>query len=85
MVPAKWYTNINKTVMSVVFFIPLCIIAVFESQIHTGRAKRFREYLDGDILDQDEDPKTEDPDCEDEGEICRVSFDELTSVFPEYV
>ncbi len=85
--PTKWYIQLNKIAMSLIFFIPLCVIAVFESQIHTGHKNRLEEYFNGPADEEDGNPKIEDPDCDDDdgGVICRMSFEELTKVFPKSV
>lgn len=72
--------------MSVIFFLPLTLIALFESQIAHSRSERVRAYFDGPVPEEEGDPKVEDPSCDDdEGEICTVSFDELVKAFPKYV
>jgi hypothetical protein len=70
--------------MSTMFFIPLFSIAFFESQISHSRSQRLRSYFAGPPPDEEGDPKVEDPSSEgDEGEISKVSFDELVKKFPK--
>jgi hypothetical protein len=73
--------------MSMLFFIPLTVIALFESQIAHPRSRRIKLYFDGPEIDTDDDPKEEDPDCDgdDEGEISTVKFSELIKSFPKSV
>lgn len=86
MLPEKLYVKLNRVIMSIIFFLPLTMIALFESQIAHPRSRRIQVYLDGNDLDTDDDPKTEDPNCDDaEGEISRVKFDELIKAFPKSV
>ena len=71
--------------MSTIFILPLSVIALFESQIAHPRSRRIQLYLESDI-DTDDDPKTLDPACGDdgEGEISKVKFEELIKAFPKY-
>lgn len=72
--------------MSIIFFLPLSVIALFESQIAHPRSRRIQLYLESD-METDDDPKTLDPACsdDDEGEISKVKFEELIKVFPKSV
>ncbi|WVQ73691.1 hypothetical protein IAR50_003271 [Cryptococcus sp. DSM 104548] len=77
------YITLNRIAMTIIFAIPLTVIALFESQIAHSKSRRLRQYFQGPPPDEDDDPKVEDPTCdEDEGEISTVKFDELISVFP---
>ena len=71
--------------MSMLFFIPLTVIALFESQVAHPRSRRIQLYLEGPQIDTDDDPKEEDPDCDgdDEGEISTVKFADLVKAFPK--
>ena len=72
--------------MSSVFFVPLILIAFFESQISHSRSQRLRLYFSGPPSEEEGDPKIEDPSSEEgEGEISKVKFEDLVKVFPEYV
>jgi hypothetical protein len=84
VLPKRAYIQINRVIMSVIFFIPLMAIALFESQMHHTRSQRLRSYFNGPAPEEEGDPETEDPKCSDEdGEICRVSFKDLTAHFPK--
>ncbi|KAK8861535.1 hypothetical protein IAR55_002357 [Kwoniella newhampshirensis] len=82
--PKEWYTVINRYVMTTIFFVPLCVIALFESQISHSRNRRLRAYFSGPPPDEDGDPKIEDPDCDDDedGEISTFKFEDLVKTFP---
>jgi hypothetical protein len=72
--------------MSTIFFIPLVIIAVFETQISHSRSERIRLYFAGPAPEEEGDPKVEDPESDDpNGEISKYSFEELVKAFPECV
>jgi hypothetical protein len=70
--------------MSIIFFIPLSLIALFETQIAHARSERVRMYFAGAPPDEEGDPKIENPESDDpNGEICSMTFDELVKAFPE--
>ncbi|KAG6329502.1 hypothetical protein ID866_9587 [Astraeus odoratus] len=80
------YAKLNRVVMTTVFFIPLCIIAVYEvsSMERPWLVKWLRSGLDEGSTD---DPVTRDPyvegiDAERGLEISKVKFDELVKRFP---
>jgi len=82
--PTEWYITINKFVMSVIFFAPLSLIALFESQVARSKSDRIISFFNIPELDEEGDPKIENPSSDDpEGEISTVSFDELVQVFPK--
>ncbi|WWC97015.1 hypothetical protein V866_003892 [Kwoniella sp. B9012] len=84
ILPTQWYINLNRYVMSTLFFIPLTVIALFESQVSHSRSQRLRAYFSGPPPDDEDDPKINDPTVEDDsqGEISKVKFDELVKSFP---
>lgn len=69
--------------MSVIFFIPLSLIALYESQVEHSR--RFLELFPEENLEAEGDPSVEDPEAEnDEGnQISKVKFAELVGSFPD--
>ena len=73
--------------MTSIFFVPLLLIALFESQIAHSKSQRLRQYFTGPPPDEENDPKIEDPACDDDGngEISNYKFEELVSAFPKYV
>ncbi|WWC60249.1 uncharacterized protein I303_102815 [Kwoniella dejecticola CBS 10117] len=84
ILPKEWYINLNRYIMSTLFFIPLTLIALFESQIAHSRSQRLRAYFSGPPPDEEGDPKVEDPTVDDDsqGEISKVKFEDLVKVFP---
>lgn len=84
VLPSAWYIQLNKVVMSVIFFVPLSMIALFESQIAHTRSDKLRAYFSGPAPEEEGDPKIEDPGTDDpNGEISKVSYEELVKVFPK--
>lgn len=75
--------------MSVVFFIPLACIALYESTIQTSRNSWMNNWLlNRDQSDSEDSPASRDPevdgqDGEDGLEISKVKFSELIKVFPD--
>ncbi|GFZ42615.1 hypothetical protein JCM24511_00332 [Saitozyma sp. JCM 24511] len=87
--PLEWviskdaYVRLNRRVMSVLFFVPLIMIAFFESQITHSRSDTLRAYFSGPPPEEDEDsPDVVDPKGDEEGEISTVKFDDLVECFP---
>jgi hypothetical protein len=84
ILPTETYVKLNRFVMSTIFFIPLSCIALFETQISHSRSERIRLYFDGAPTEEEGDPKLENPESDDpNGEISKVSFDDLVKAFPE--
>jgi hypothetical protein len=79
------YDKMNRVVMSVVFCIPLTLVALFESQLNLRANSRLKQYFEGGPEEDEDDETLQDPDCEDddEGDICRVKFKDLVKVFPK--
>ncbi|KAL4081566.1 hypothetical protein V8B97DRAFT_56414 [Scleroderma yunnanense] len=80
------YAKLNRVVMSVVFFIPLCVIALYEvsSMEKSWLVRWLRSGLDeGDTDDPvTRDPPVEGPDAERGLQISKVKFSELVHRFP---
>ncbi|EJU06559.1 calcium activated cation channel [Dacryopinax primogenitus] len=78
-----FYTKINRVIMTVLFFIPLSIVAIHESHLNTKKNSLIRsifnrlEEPDGDI-DEARDPPCDEP----HGNISTISFEELVASFP---
>lgn len=71
--------------MTTVFFIPLAVIALMESQLGL-RASSFMGSLYDHVDEaEEEDPKNQDPQTDRENgmEISRVTFDDLVKEFPD--
>lgn len=83
-VSRKTYVQINKVVMTVLFIIPLSMIAVYESGVVHSRRGLLHDYFADPIPEDDDDPKVTDPEVNDpNGVICTKSFDELVKAFPD--
>ncbi|CAE6522667.1 unnamed protein product [Rhizoctonia solani] len=80
----KSYAKLNRTVMFVMFFIPLTMVALFEAHLDTRRNVFMRHMFSATQDGEDEDPENRDPQVTDEGglEISKKSFDELVKAFP---
>ena len=70
--------------MTVVFFIPLLMIAFFEAHLDTSRNIFMREMFTAAQEGEEGNPENRDPEVEDEGgmKISKESFEEIVKVFP---
>ena len=80
-------TQLNRYVMTVVFFIPLSIIALYESTARSRKNKWMRDWLTGTDQGETDNPTNKDP-VVDDGEcdglkISKVTFAELVKSFPD--
>jgi hypothetical protein len=83
-VSRKTYVKINKVVMTVIFIVPLSIIAVYESGVVHSRRGLLHDYFADPIPEDEDDPKVMDPEVNDpNGIICKKSFEELVATFPD--
>lgn len=84
ILPRDMYIELNRYTMTVLFFVPLAFIALFESQISHSKNRSISAYFNEPPPDEEGDPVIEDPTCEgdDNGEISRIKFENLISVFP---
>ncbi|EIN10527.1 calcium activated cation channel [Punctularia strigosozonata HHB-11173 SS5] len=85
----KSYAKLNRAVMMTIFFIPLTIIALYETALQSGRTKNgwANSWLnEGNGSIDDDSSETRDPKLneDDEGgkQITKVAFDEIVKVFP---
>ncbi|KAF9029771.1 Ca2+-permeable cation channel activity protein [Panaeolus papilionaceus] len=82
----KNYAKVNRWVMSVVFFIPLCVIALCESAFDSRRHVWMESWFRGDNEGEQDSPTSRNPEVDDPAchglEISRVPFEELIQVFP---
>jgi hypothetical protein len=75
--------------MMVIFFIPLSLIALFESTLSTTRNSWVKHWLRSNDEGEADDPSNRDPQVEEEGEdgeglvISREKFSDLVKVFPD--
>jgi hypothetical protein len=76
------YHTLNRVMMTIIFFVPLCLIALFESQV-VHRSGALNAYFNEPLAEDDEDPAIQNPDSNDpSGVICKVDFESLVRVFP---
>jgi hypothetical protein len=66
--------------MTVLFFIPMMIIAFYES--NPSKKNWLDDFINGTPLDEDDSLAARDPDGEDGIVISRFPFSELVTVFP---
>ncbi|KAK7061976.1 hypothetical protein R3P38DRAFT_682340 [Favolaschia claudopus] len=82
------YAKLNRVVMGVVFFIPLSMIAFYESVLRGSEDKHrwVKRWLSGDDEGHDDAPEHRDPEVDErEGNgriISKVPFEELIKAFP---
>ncbi|KAI0082361.1 calcium activated cation channel [Panus rudis PR-1116 ss-1] len=81
------YSKINQYVMSILFFIPLAVIAIYEAELDPSRNKWVKDWFANSDQGIEDRPEIKDPVVEEEAEngmqISKVSFSELISVFPD--
>ena len=73
--------------MGTFFFIPLTVIAIYESTINKSKYVWMEHWFRGDDeaaedCPENRDPEVNDPNCEGLV-ICKVPFDELVKAFPK--
>ncbi|KAG2013304.1 calcium activated cation channel [Coprinopsis cinerea AmutBmut pab1-1] len=82
----KNYAKLNRYVMGMLFFIPLTIIAVYESALDPTKNGWMNNWFRGNDEGADDSPEYRNPTVDDpalEGkQISRVPFEELVKVFP---
>jgi len=83
--PKGAYAKLNRYILLVVFFIPLCLIALYESLFRTDRhnwAKSWFRYSAG--FNEDDGPLSKNPTVDEPSglKISRVPFEDLTRCFP---
>lgn len=71
--------------MGTLLFVPLTLIAFFESTLNTTAHQRLRQYFSDDILEDEDDAELQDPQEAEEGTICKEKFADLIKVFPKCV
>ncbi|KAF9443331.1 calcium activated cation channel [Macrolepiota fuliginosa MF-IS2] len=82
----KNYAKLNRYVMSFIFFIPLTLIALYESTFDPAKHTWVDNWWRGDDEGEEDSPQNRDPAVDDAGcrgmEICKVQFEELIKEFP---
>ncbi|KAJ7930058.1 hypothetical protein B0H13DRAFT_1963066 [Mycena leptocephala] len=78
------YAKLNRFVMATVFFIPLTMIAFYESVFQNDLDKHawMKRWLSGNDQGDDDKPEYRDPEVDEERVISKVKFEELVKAFP---
>ncbi|KAJ7180384.1 calcium activated cation channel [Mycena crocata] len=80
------YAKLNRFTMAIVFFVPLTLIALYESVADANKNAWMKRWLSGNDEGEDDRPEYRDPDVDDgEGRgrvISKVKFAELVKAFP---
>lgn len=78
--------QLNRIVMRFVFFIPLAMIALFESTVGNDQKQTWmKNWLRGNDEGAEDYPESRDPEVDDDEDglkISKVPFSELVKVFP---
>ncbi|EJF62394.1 calcium activated cation channel [Dichomitus squalens] len=87
-VSQKTYAKINRHVMQVVFFIPLCVIALFEAHLDPAKNRWVKDWFTSPDEGGEDAPHFQDPEVNgDDGarglKISKVPFSELIKAFPD--
>jgi hypothetical protein len=85
VLPHHAWDRLNLAMMGTLLFVPLTLIAFFESTLNTTAHQRLKQYFSDDILEDEDDPELQDPEEAEEGTICKEKFADLIAVFPKYV
>lgn len=85
VLPHNAWDRLNKFVMSTLLFVPLVLIAFFESTLNATAHQRLKLYFSDDILEDEDDPELQDPETGDgeQGVISTEKFADLVKVFPK--
>ncbi|KZT60703.1 calcium activated cation channel [Calocera cornea HHB12733] len=77
------FTKINRVVMTVLFFIPLSVIALHESHLNTRKSNLIRSLFNSIEQPEDDIDEARDPPCDDpQGNISTIPFEEIVAAFP---
>ncbi|KAI1796187.1 calcium activated cation channel [Ganoderma leucocontextum] len=84
----KTYTKINRYVMGGVFFIPLCLIGLFESQFDPSTHRWMKDWFSSPDEGGEDAPHFQDPEVTGDNaerglRISKVPFSELIKQFPD--
>ncbi|KAI5450878.1 Calcium channel yvc1 [Naganishia albida] len=82
VLPHHAWDRLNLAMMGTLLFVPLTLIAFFESTLNTTAHQRLKQYFSDDILEDEDDPELQDPEEAEEGTICKEKFADLVAVFP---
>ncbi|KAG1815632.1 uncharacterized protein BJ212DRAFT_230992 [Suillus subaureus] len=79
---SRLYAKLNRVIMGIIFFVPLTIIALFET---SNMTKSWMVNSDDEVDTENPDvldPVVEGPDADQGSEISKIPFDELVKRFP---
>ncbi|KAJ9094974.1 hypothetical protein QFC21_005767 [Naganishia friedmannii] len=84
VLPHTAWDRLNKAVMSTLLFVPLVLIALFESTLNATAHQRLKLYFSDDVLEDEDDPDLQDPETDhgEHGVIAKEKFADLIKVFP---
>ncbi|EJD01312.1 calcium activated cation channel [Fomitiporia mediterranea MF3/22] len=79
------YAKYNRWVMSTFFFIPLLVIALWETSLDTSTNRFMKSWFSPADEGEEDDPANQDPEVSepDDLKICVVPFKELVAKFPD--
>ncbi len=83
------YDRLNKIVMTTIFFVPIMVIALVESNMNDKSRKRLQLYFGEDEVDDEDDEDVQNPRMDTEGggqqgeQISTEKFQDLIKVFPK--
>ena len=80
--------QLNRSVMGIVFFIPVCVIALFESQLDPSTHRWVKDWFSSPDEGGEDAPHFQDPvvtgeDAERGLQISKVPFSEIIKQFPD--
>jgi hypothetical protein len=86
-IPTKAYAKLNRTIMRLLFAVPLVFIALFESTLDPRMNSFTKAWFEANEEETDEEdhPEYQDPEVSDEetqGKITKIKFHALIKDFP---
>ncbi|KAJ9111044.1 hypothetical protein QFC19_001241 [Naganishia cerealis] len=87
VLPHTAWDRLNKFLMGTLLFVPLILIALFESTLNATAHQRLKLYFSDDVLEDEDDPELQNPETGngEHGVISKEKFEDLVKVFPKYV
>ena len=80
------FLQLNRRVMMTLFFIPLVVVAFFESNLDTRKNMFMKVWFSAADEGEEDDPNNQDPEVHEEDadlKICKVKFADLVARFPD--
>ncbi|KAI0751001.1 calcium activated cation channel [Daedaleopsis nitida] len=82
------YATLNRYVMRIVFFVPLCIIALYETQLDPAKNKWVKDWFSsaddgGENAPHYQNPEVNGEDAQRGFAISKVPFEDLVAMFPD--